>query len=82
MVGPPSVNYTDDGFFIVKGVNMVLVFCFLLIIGIISGQIFDISRFHDGITLITSLCLAYIMVEVGLEFSIEKRKIKSYAHDR
>src|SRR5262245_54765924 len=60
---------------------MVLIFCALLILGIISGQIFDVSSFHEAVTFITSLCLAYIMVEVGLEFSLEKRDVKSYGWD-
>ena len=54
---------------------MVIVFCLLLIFGIISGQMFDFSGMHDILSLITSLCLAYIMIEVGLEFSVDKKKI-------
>ena len=42
---------------------MVLVFCALLILGIISGQVFDFSGIHEALTLITSVCLAYIMTE-------------------
>jgi len=60
---------------------MVLVFCALLILGIISGQMFDLSGAREVLALITSICLAYIMIEVGLEFSVDKRKIKSYGWD-
>lgn len=60
---------------------MVLVFCVLLILGIVSGQMFDLSRMHEILSLITSFCLAYIMIEVGLEFSVDKRKIGSYGWD-
>ena len=55
---------------------MVLVFCLLLIAGIIGGQLLDFSRIHGVLGFITSVCLAYIMVEVGLEFSVDKRKIR------
>ena len=60
---------------------MVFVFCALLILGIISGQVFDFPGVHELLSLITSLCLAYIMVEVGLEFSFYKKKIGSYGWD-
>jgi len=60
---------------------MVLVFCVLLILGIISGQMFDLSGMHEILSMITSFCLAYIMIEVGLEFSVDKRKIGSYGWD-
>lgn len=60
---------------------MVLIFCSLLIVGIFFGQAVDFSNIREIITLVTSLCLAYIMVEVGLEFSVDKRKIRSYGWD-
>ncbi len=60
---------------------MVIAFCALLILGIISGQVIDFSGIYEILSLVTSLCLAYIMIEVGLEFSIDKRKIESYGWD-
>lgn len=60
---------------------MVLVFCLLLIAGIIGGQLFDLSGVRKLLVFITSGCLAYIMIEVGLEFSVDKRKIRSYEWD-
>lgn len=60
---------------------MVLIFCLLLIAGIVGGQLFDFSKIHGVLEFITSVCLAYIMVEVGLEFSVNKRKIRSYEWD-
>ena len=60
---------------------MVIIFCLLLISGIIAGQVFDFSGMHDVLSLVTSFCLAYIMIEVGLEFSVDKRKIGSYGWD-
>lgn len=60
---------------------MVIIFCLLLIGGIIAGQMLDFSRMHELLSLMTSMCLAYIMIEVGLEFSVDKRKIRSYGWD-
>ncbi|MBL8012559.1 MAG: cation:proton antiporter [Candidatus Omnitrophica bacterium] len=60
---------------------MVIIFCLLLILGIVGGQVLDFSKIYEILSLITSICLAYIMIEVGLEFSVEKRKIGSYGWD-
>ena len=60
---------------------MVILFCVLLISGILAGQVFDFLAIKDLLGFITSMCLAYIMIEVGLEFSAEKRDIRSYAWD-
>lgn len=60
---------------------MLILFCLLLIAGILAGQIFNFNEIRETLVLITSVCLAYIMIEVGLEFSVDKRKIKSYEWD-
>ena len=60
---------------------MVLVFCLLLIAGIIGGQFFNLSEVREVLSFVTSVCLAYIMIEVGLEFSADKRQVRSYAWD-
>lgn len=60
---------------------MVLIFSMLLIGGIVGGQVFDLSGVHTILELTASICLAYIMIEVGLEFSMEKRGIRSYGWD-
>lgn len=60
---------------------MVLLFSALLIIGIVAGQWLDLAQWREGLSFVTSGCLAYIMIEVGLEFSVEKRSIKSYGWD-
>jgi Kef-type K+ transport system membrane component KefB len=60
---------------------MVIVFCLLLILGIGTGQVMELSPIREALGLITSICLAYIMMEVGLEFSVEKRSIRSYGWD-
>lgn len=53
----------------------------LLIGGIIAGQMFNFTDYREWLSLITSVCLGYIMIEVGLEFSVDKRKISSYEWD-
>ena len=60
---------------------MVIIFCLLLIFGIVAGQAFDFSGIREALGLVTSVCLAYIMIEVGLEFSVDKRKLSSYEWD-
>ncbi len=60
---------------------MVFIFSLLLIGGMLSGQFLDLSHWHGIISFITSLCLSYIMIEVGIEFSVEKRTFSSYGLD-
>lgn len=60
---------------------MIVVFCLLLIGGIIVGQAFDLSSINGMVALVTATCLSYIMIEVGLEFSVDKRSIKSFGWD-
>ncbi len=60
---------------------MVFVFSILLILGIISGQYLNLSHMGEVLSFVTSVCLAYIMMEVGLEFSREKRSVRSYGWD-
>ncbi len=60
---------------------MVLLYSALLIVGILSGQVFNLASFAHLFTFVASVCLAYIMMEVGLEFSLEKREFKSYGWD-
>lgn len=60
---------------------MLFLFCTLLISGILAGQVFDFSGIREILTLLTSLTLSYIMIEVGLEFTAEKRSVRSYGWD-
>ncbi len=60
---------------------MVFIFSILLILGIVCGQILNLSHFAEVFSFITSVCLAFIMMEVGMEFSLEKRTFKSYGWD-
>ncbi len=60
---------------------MLVIFCGLLIVGIVGGQVYDLSHWRELLAFISSVCLAYIMIEVGLEFSAEKKPIKAYGWD-
>ena len=60
---------------------MVFIFSLLLLAGLFAGQVFNLAHFHNSISFVTSLCLSYIMIEVGLEFSSEKRSLSSYGWD-
>lgn len=60
---------------------MVIIFSLLLLLGIILGQVLDLKSVHELLSFAASVCLAYIMMEVGLEFSTEKRSFKSYGWD-
>ncbi len=46
-----------------------------------TSQVFDLSAFRAIVNVITMACLAYIMIEVGLEFTINKKKLKDYGLD-
>jgi Kef-type K+ transport system membrane component KefB len=60
---------------------MVIVFCIILILGIVGGQVIDLAGYRDILSLITSICLSYIMIEVGLAFSVDNKKVSSYGWD-
>jgi len=53
----------------------------LLIVGIIVAQLVDLSPVRPSVNTLTMVCLAYIMVEVGLEFTLDKRRLRSYGWD-
>jgi len=53
----------------------------LLLAGIACSQFFDLAILDFWIKAVTMMCLAYIMIEVGLEFTINKKKLKSYGVD-
>ncbi len=60
---------------------MVIVFSLLLITGILLGQVCPFPDWHDVLAFITSVCLAFIMIEVGLEFSVDQRRPGGYGWD-
>lgn len=53
----------------------------LLLAGIVCSQIIDLSLIRSWIETITMACLAYIMIEVGLEFTINRKKLTDYGVD-
>lgn len=62
---------------------MTLVFLYsgLLIGGMAVSQFFDLETLRPSLMTITMVCLAYIMLEVGLEFTIDKKRLGSYGWD-
>ncbi len=62
---------------------MLLVYLFscAIFLGVTVSQMVDLSSYRDKFLFITNILLAYIMIEVGLEFIINKKKWKSYLKD-
>ncbi len=56
-------------------------YSFLLILGIALSLLADLKPYAIVLNTITMICLSYIMIEVGLEFTINKKKLGSYAKD-
>lgn len=53
----------------------------LLLVGMLCSQS-HLSFFHSEVVhLVTMICLSYIMIDVGLEFVIDKTRVSSYAFD-
>ncbi len=67
----------------------VLVFSILLILGLVGSQVVPTllgegdahGAYSHAVHLATVLCLAFIMIHVGLEFEIDKRNPRKYAWD-
>ncbi len=59
----------------------ILIYSVLLVGGMIFSQAVNLESARPGFSLVTMICLAYIMIEVGLEFTIDKKKIKNYGFD-
>lgn len=53
----------------------------LLLCGISVSQLADIEAMRGILTFVTMICLSYIMLEVGLEFTLDKKNLKSYGWD-
>jgi Kef-type K+ transport system membrane component KefB len=60
---------------------LVVFYSSLLILGIICSQVCHLVAAHTFLLIMTNGCLAYIMMEVGLEFMIDKTRLKSYGWD-
>lgn len=60
---------------------LVIAYSVLLILGIICSQALNFTVAHDFVKTLTNICLAYIMMEVGVEFALDKTRLKSYGLD-
>lgn len=61
--------------------KQILFYSFLLILGIVCSQVFELVSVRYLLHTATMICLAYIMIEVGLEFTLDKKNLKSYGVD-
>ncbi len=56
-------------------------FSFLIVAGILFSQWIDLLPYRGLLQMLTLTALGYIMIEVGLEFTIDKSNLKSYGKD-
>ncbi len=59
----------------------VFLYSTLLVIGLLFSFLLDLSIIRPYLTLATLICLAYIMIEVGYEFTLDKKNLRSYGKD-
>jgi len=60
---------------------LVLLYSSLLIGGMIVSQFFSLEALRPFLSTLTMIFLSYIMIEVGLEFTLNKKRLKSYGWD-
>jgi Kef-type K+ transport system membrane component KefB len=59
----------------------VIIYSLLLVAGMGLSQLAFIQSFSPAITTLTMIFLAYIMIEVGMEFDIDKSRLSAYTVD-
>ena len=59
----------------------VMLYSFLLVAGMGLSQLAIFQHYSAAITALTMVFLAYIMIEVGMEFDIDKSRLGSYGFD-
>ena len=65
----------------------VISFSLMLMVGLVLSQMLPAqlgehyAHFHEGISIMLGVCLAFIMINVGREFEIDKTNIKGYVKD-
>ena len=59
----------------------VIIYSLLLVGGMGLSQLAFVQLFSAAITALTMIFLAYIMIEVGMEFDIDKSRLSTYAVD-
>ena len=60
---------------------VVVVYSLFLGAGIVCSQTMDLSKYSLFVQIMTSISLSVIMMDIGLEFNIDKTNIKSYGWD-
>ena len=59
----------------------VLIYSVLLILGMVVSQLPAVENFKPQISALTMIFLAYIMIQVGMEFEIDKKQLGKYGVD-
>ena len=59
----------------------IFIYSLLLIIGIIVSQTMHLALYQSYLHFFTLTLLAYIMIEVGIEFDLNKKNLKGYGKD-
>lgn len=59
----------------------VIIYSLLLVFGMASSQVAAVQQFSNLIASVTMIFLAYIMIQVGMEFDIDKSRLGAYAVD-
>lgn len=59
----------------------VIIYSLLLVVGMGLSQLAFVHAFSGMISTLTMIFLAYIMIEVGMEFEIDKSRLSTYAVD-
>lgn len=60
---------------------LVFVYSIFLALGLVASQALNLTTAHEFLKVLTNVCLAYIMMEVGVEFALDKTRLKSYGFD-
>jgi Kef-type K+ transport system membrane component KefB len=61
--------------------RLIYLFSACLILGMTASQLLDLSEWRHSLTFLTDVLLSYIMMEVGLEFIIDKTNWRFYIKD-
>ncbi len=61
--------------------RLIYLFSVCLITGMVTSQLIDLSVWYHELTFLTDIMLAYIMMEVGLEFYLDKANWRAYIKD-
>jgi Na+:H+ antiporter len=59
----------------------VIIYSLLLVVGMALSQLAFVLQFNQMISTLTMIFLAYIMIQVGLEFDIDKSQLHKYGID-